>query len=1203
MGGYAGLLGDASVFSEVSLLGGRLVRHLAGLLSLVVLGGMVGVVGPVAAGEIIIPDSDGGWVLVDAGDGFSDIAEAGGHRANVETLAGRGILDGTECAPGRFCPKDPIERWVMAVWLVRAVDGASPAAVVSSRFVDVETGEWWLPYVERLADLGITRGCAVEPARFCPGDPVTRQEMASFLVRAFQLEREASNRFADVEAGNSHLADINGLATAGITAGCSTEPALYCPTVATTRAEMATFLARALGIATVTPPEETTQLVEDTTQSQLDGDFTFVATGRSHACGVRFDHSLVCWGENWAGQAEPPEGEFVSVALGWAHSCGIRVDQTISCWGGNWDGQAEPPDGEFASISAGENHMCALREDGGVVCWGRNDRGQINVPDAVFSAITAGESHTCGLRSTDHNLVCWGDNEYGQADPPQGDFASVSAGDRYSCGLKPDGVVTCWGANGVGQGDAPARRFTLVAAGWWHSCGIRTDQTVVCWGHDEYGRADPPEGKFASVTVSDGYSCGIGASGALTCWGQTIDDRSIPQDDKFTTISAGASHACGLHTDQTIRCWGRQWSDTNPPEETFTALAAGQSFSCGVRSDQTVSCWGANGAGQAEPPDGEFSTVTAGWAHTCGIRTDQTIVCWGNNDNGQADTPQGTFIAISAGVNHSCGVGADQTVVCWGSNYVGQTSAPRGGFVSVDAGDYHTCGIRSDQTIVCWGYNGDGQTNAPNGHFREVAAGTDHSCGLHTDESIICWGENSSGESDPPEGAFASVVTGAAYSCGLRTSLTLTCWGRTLVIPAPQEAQRLVPPNQPDPNVCRPQGTTAHTVGFPLYHNAAPAVGTIKVAVLFVDFPDASATHTTQQEAQLGLPNAKKYLETVSYRKLNPQFVPLHRWLRAENNYAHYLEESVVGLSSLGGRVNAEAARLADPEFDFTDFDAVMVVMPSSYFGGGIGGQKVTTDEGSIWNTTLVNSFPEDEPGDPQQWGSTGAHELVHNLGLADLYPYDGNRHKSPYRPAGVWVETEFGLMGLNAFFHASEDDPRLAYRVLFPSGQRQTGYTQRLEPLEMLAWSRWQLGWLEPDQIHCVTQLETETTITISPVALPGNEGAMIAIPVSETELIVIESRRKLGYDAGQEYQWPDGAKTIFPSLVDEGILVYTVNASLETGQLPIKVAGDPGNGHLESNPILTEGQSITIWGYTITVHTSTYYTDTITITKTGPQ
>ena len=102
------------------------------------------------------------------------------------------------------------------------------------------------------------------------------------------------------------------------------------------------------------------------------------------------------------------------------------------------------------------------------------------------------------------------------------------------------------------------------------------------------------------------------------------------------------------------------------------------------------------------------------------------------------------------------------------------------------------------------------------------------------------------------------MVTGDAYSCGLRTSLTLTCWGQTLVITAPQEAQRFVPPDQPDPNVCRPQGTTGTTAGFPLPHYAAPAVGTTKVAVLFVDFPDAPATHTTLQEAQLGLPLCEK---------------------------------------------------------------------------------------------------------------------------------------------------------------------------------------------------------------------------------------------------------------------------------------------------------------------------------------------------------
>ena len=85
----------------------------------------------------------------------------------------------------------------MAVWLVRLLDGADPAAVGSSRFADVDESEWWAPYVERLADLGVTDGCATEPARFCPTETVTRGRMASFLVRAFGLAGGRSGRFVD----------------------------------------------------------------------------------------------------------------------------------------------------------------------------------------------------------------------------------------------------------------------------------------------------------------------------------------------------------------------------------------------------------------------------------------------------------------------------------------------------------------------------------------------------------------------------------------------------------------------------------------------------------------------------------------------------------------------------------------------------------------------------------------------------------------------------------------------------------------------------------------------------------------------------------------------------------------------------------------------------------------------------------------------
>ena len=71
--------------------------------------------------------------------------------------------------------------------------------------------------------------------------------MASFLTRALDLPpAEAPSGFTDTE-GNTHAADIESLYTAGITIGCSTEPLRYCPNQPVTRGQMATFINRALG--------------------------------------------------------------------------------------------------------------------------------------------------------------------------------------------------------------------------------------------------------------------------------------------------------------------------------------------------------------------------------------------------------------------------------------------------------------------------------------------------------------------------------------------------------------------------------------------------------------------------------------------------------------------------------------------------------------------------------------------------------------------------------------------------------------------------------------------------------------------------------------------------------------------------------------------------------------------------------------------
>ena len=144
-----------------------------------------------------------------AQDRFTDV-DSRAHGANIEALERVGLFDGTECGARKFCPGDPLKRWAAAVWIVRAVDGEDPFPVKESRFADVEDDEWWMPYVERLADLGITVGCGTDPLLYCPDQNVTRARMASFLVRAFRLQRAPSAGFTDTRGGD-HETNIDAL--------------------------------------------------------------------------------------------------------------------------------------------------------------------------------------------------------------------------------------------------------------------------------------------------------------------------------------------------------------------------------------------------------------------------------------------------------------------------------------------------------------------------------------------------------------------------------------------------------------------------------------------------------------------------------------------------------------------------------------------------------------------------------------------------------------------------------------------------------------------------------------------------------------------------------------------------------------------------------------------------------------------------------
>ena len=133
-----------------------------------------------------------------------------------------------------------------------------------SVFTDVPVDVYW-PYIHRLYAAEITTGCAA--GQYCPGNPVSRAEMAVFLIRGTRgpgfAPTSPTGVFADVPVSFWAAPQIEQLRTDGITTGCAANPLRFCPTDNVTRAEMAVFLLRARHGGSYTPPPPSGTLFAD----------------------------------------------------------------------------------------------------------------------------------------------------------------------------------------------------------------------------------------------------------------------------------------------------------------------------------------------------------------------------------------------------------------------------------------------------------------------------------------------------------------------------------------------------------------------------------------------------------------------------------------------------------------------------------------------------------------------------------------------------------------------------------------------------------------------------------------------------------------------------------------------------------------------------------------------------------------------------
>ena len=194
-----------------------------------------GTIGPAKTGS---PQANEALVLRVSSDlPFDDIL---GHpfADHIVWAFEQGIASGCSTDPPLFCPDNTVTRGQMAAFLDRALDLPDATA---DYFTD-DTGSTFEDSINAVREAEIAFGCGA--TTYCPNSPVLREQMASFLDRAFDPPSTATDYFTDDET-STHENAINRIREAEIAFGCTATK--FCPKNPVTRGQMTAFLHRAMG--------------------------------------------------------------------------------------------------------------------------------------------------------------------------------------------------------------------------------------------------------------------------------------------------------------------------------------------------------------------------------------------------------------------------------------------------------------------------------------------------------------------------------------------------------------------------------------------------------------------------------------------------------------------------------------------------------------------------------------------------------------------------------------------------------------------------------------------------------------------------------------------------------------------------------------------------------------------------------------------
>ena len=332
-----------------------------------------------------------------------------------------------------------------------------------------------------------------------------------------------------------------------------------------------------------------------------------------------------------------PTYEWAEISAGDSHTCARRENGTVMCWGDNDAGQLGTGDrdrrrapadvmnlDDAVSISAGGSHTCALRATGQVACWGSGGAGQLGD----------------GLQTSSDTLVNASTID---------DATAMCAASRYTCAIRADRTVWCWGyeADWTPRIVEPQQMEGIADAveldcGGQYQCVRRMDGEVLCWGYgpsgalgyDSFGTTRTP---MRAGEITDGSALFTGYAqtcvlrpGGLECFGnndfgQLARGSNEPNDDfnPMGTLFGGVGNG-------------------------VVTMGGGVSFSCALLMDGSVQCIGRNNTGQLGNRSDSASmaapvsvymidrvrALEVGYRHSC-VLVDDQIWCWGSNYDGQ----------------------------------------------------------------------------------------------------------------------------------------------------------------------------------------------------------------------------------------------------------------------------------------------------------------------------------------------------------------------------------------------------------------------------------------------------------------------------------------------------------------------------------------------------------------------------------------